>query len=365
MRHDLLQWFDYVVTHGHFAALSDNFYNYTPPYIYMMAAVSYLDGMFERITLIKSIPVVFDGIAAFLVFRIVFVARADRRLAAVSALLFLNLPTLILDGAVWGQFDIVYTTFMMAFVYYLIRHRPFLAMLMFAVAFTVKLQAVLLAPLVVYLLLAGEIPWLAVWLVPLTYTLLILPAALAGRGWIDLFTLYNNQVDLMHDLSAHAPNFYLFVQGFLSPRQTTIATFLGVALAGLVSVAVLATHFRLCKPLSPICIVLLATLWLGLEPSLLPRMHERYFLPADMFAFLFACLVPRAWWVAVLFQVGSGLAYSQYLASSLGHQPFDTYYAAHFGAVAMIAAMIGVAWFYWPYLRKLAPLSATASGGRR
>jgi len=269
MRRDLLQWFDYIVTHGHFGALSDNFYNYTPPYIYMMAAVSYLDGLLPRITLIKSIPILFDGIAAFLVFKIVFAVRADRRLAVVLALLFLNLPTLIMDGAVWGQFDIVYTAFLIAFVYYMIRRQPFMAMLMFAVAFTVKLQAILFAPFVVYLLLAGEIPWLAIVLVPLTYTLLMVPAALAGRGWIDLFTLYISQVDFMHDLSAHAPNFYLFFQGFLSPEQTTAATYVGVALAGLVSLAVLATHFRLRTPLPPACLVLIGTLWLGLEPSLL------------------------------------------------------------------------------------------------
>ena len=93
---------------------------------------------------------------------------------------------------------------------------------------------------------------------------------------------------------------------------------------------------------------------LALKLSLLPRMHDRYFFPADMFAFLFACLVPRAWWIAVLFQAGSALAYAQYLASSVPDFPVDTYYAAHVGAVAMIAAIAGVVWFYRPYVRKAA-----------
>src|SRR4051794_9307210 len=80
MRDFLLQWFDYIVTHGRFAALSDNFYNYTPPYIYMMTAVSYLDGIISRVTLIKSISILFDGISAFLIYRIALLVRPDRRL---------------------------------------------------------------------------------------------------------------------------------------------------------------------------------------------------------------------------------------------------------------------------------------------
>ena len=114
----------------------------------------------------------------------------------------------------------------------------------------------------------------------------------------------------------------------------------------------LASHFRVRRPLPPLFVILSVILWLGLEPSLLPRMHDRYFFPADMFAFLFACLVPRAWWIALLFQAGSALAYAQYLASSVPDFPVDTYYAAHVGAVAMIAAMIGVVWFYRPYVRR-------------
>lgn len=99
MQDFLLPWFDYIVTHSRFAALSDNFYNYTPPYIYMLASVSYLDGAIDRVTQIKSISLLFDGISAFLVYRIILLVLQDVRLAFLCYLLFLNLPTLILNGA--------------------------------------------------------------------------------------------------------------------------------------------------------------------------------------------------------------------------------------------------------------------------
>ncbi len=351
MQDFLLQWFDYIVTHGRFAALSDNFYNYTPPYIYMMTAVSYLDGVFDRVTLIKSISILFDGISAFLIYKIALLVRPDRRLALLSACLFLNLPTMILNGAVWGQCDIIYTTFLLAFAYCLIRGCPLQAILMYAVALSLKVQAIFLAPFFVYLLLTGAIPWRAVILPPIIYGLLMLPAALAGRSWISLIAVYAGQAGFMHSLSAHAPNAYMFFQDGLSEQVRSWFGYGAVLGPGLASVAVLVSRFRLRPPLPPLFVILAVTLWLSLEPSLLPRMHDRYFFPADMFAFLFACLVPRAWRIAVLFQAGSALAYVQYLASSVPDFPVGTFYAAHLGAVAMIAAVLGVAWYYRPYVR--------------
>jgi Gpi18-like mannosyltransferase len=352
MQDFLLQWYGYIVSHGRFAALSDNFYNYTPPYIYLMTAVSYLDGWVSPVTLIKSISILFEAISAFLVYRIVLLVRPDRRLAVLSACLFLNLPTMILNGAVWGQCDIIYTTFLLAFAYYLIRGFPFQAMLVYAIALSLKVQAIFLAPFFIYLLLTGAIPWRAVILPPIIYGLLMLPAALAGRSWISLIGVYAGQAGFMHSLSAHAPNLYMFFQDGLSEQARSYFGYGGLLVAGLASLVLLASHFRVRQPMPPLFIILAMTLWLALEPSLLPRMHDRYFFPADMLAFLFACLVPRAWWIAVLFQAGSALAYAQYLASSVPGFPVGTFYAAHFGAAAMIAAILGLAWYYRPYVRK-------------
>src|SRR6202012_1943021 len=170
------------------------------------------------------------------------------------------------------------------------------------------------------------------------YALLMLPAALAGRSWISLVTVYLGQAGFMHSLSAHAPNIYMFFQDYLSETARSAFAYGGVALGGLASLAVLASHFRLRPPLSPLFVIVSVILWLGLEPSLLPRMHDRYFFPADIFAFLLAFVMPRAWWIAVLFQVGSVLAYAPYLASSVPGWPIDMTYVTHLGAVAMIAA---------------------------
>ena len=351
MHHDLLNWFDYIIRHGRIGALADAFYNYTPPYIYLMSTVSLFDGMVSRVILIKSISLLFDGVSAYIVYKIVLAARADGRVALLCALLFLNLPTLILNGAVWGQFDVVYAAFILGFAYQMMLNRPYLAVTMYAFAFTIKLQAIFLAPFLVYLTLAGEIPFVAAFIVPGVYILLMIPAALAGRSWGDLMTLYAGQVGFMHALSAHAPNIYLFFQDSLSEVQKSLATYAAVISAGLASLAIFVVNFLSRPRITPRFVVLSSVLWLGLEPSLLPRMHERYFLPADLMSFVFACLVPRAWWLAVLFQLGSALAYAQFLGSSF-EKPLDLKYWDLFGAAAMIAAMAGVIAYYLPLARR-------------
>jgi Gpi18-like mannosyltransferase len=341
-----LSWFDYIVTHGRFAALKDNFYNYPPFYIYLLDLISYLDGLIPRIALIKLLSFVFELIAAFIVFKIAIRQTADERRAALAALLFLNLPTLIMNGAYWGQCDIIFTTFLLAFAWALIAGRPVLAMATFSMALSIKVQAIFAAPFVVYLLLKRIAPLWTVVLPPLVYTILALPAALAGRGWVSLFMIYADQAATPHKLSARAPNIYLFVQHFIPEGLFPAATVAGILLAGAVSLWVLWTHFRQHVPPSAIWIVAALTLWLALEPSLLPKIHERYFFGADVFAFLFAVLMPRAWWVAALFQAGSALAYLYFMTIEydLG---IDLHPAAFFGAAAAIPATIGIAYYYW------------------
>lgn len=350
MQDFLLPWFDYIVTHGRWAALSDNFYNYTPPYIYAMTLVSYLDGAVSRVALIKSISILFDLIAAGLVYRLALAASPDRQRAVLFALLFLNLPTLILNGAWWGQCDIIYTAFILAFAYAVIKQKPLLAMAMYGIALSLKVQAIFAAPFVLYLLLSGFMPWAAAVMPPLVYGALILPAALAGRGWISLLTIYAGQAGIANKLSARAPNIYVAIQHFLAPDFYPVATLIGIGVAGMVSLIVLVTHFRRRPPFAPAFVIAALALWLALEPSLLPKMHDRYFFGADIFAFALIMFVPKSWWVAALFQVGSVLAYSYFMMLDRD-SPFDLHPAAMIGALAAIPATIGLGYYYRNALR--------------
>jgi Gpi18-like mannosyltransferase len=56
--------------------------------------------------------------------------------------------------------------------------------------------------------------------------------------------------------------------------------------------------------------VYLALVSVACFPFILPRMHDRYFYPADVFSIVLAFYMPELWFVAVSYQVISVLVYS-------------------------------------------------------
>jgi Gpi18-like mannosyltransferase len=48
-------------------------------------------------------------------------------------------------------------------------------------------------------------------------------------------------------------------------------------------------------------------------PFLLPKMHDRYFYPADVFSIILAFFIPQFWFIPVCYQVISSLVYSIFL----------------------------------------------------
>jgi Gpi18-like mannosyltransferase len=51
----------------------------------------------------------------------------------------------------------------------------------------------------------------------------------------------------------------------------------------------------------------------AITPFLLPKMHDRYFYPADVFSLILAFYTPQFWFVPIAYQMVSGLAYSIFL----------------------------------------------------
>ena len=305
----LVPWYHYIRQHGGFAALGEPFSEYTPPYLYLLAAVTYLPWFATPVTAIKSISIAFDFCAAAIMWKLVRrrYPAGPAPLLAYFAVLFA--PTVVLNGSYWGQCDITYSAWLLACVYGACAERPVVAMLCFAVAFAFKVQSVFLAPFLLVLLLRGRIPWRCLALVPLVYVLLVLPAALLGRPWIDLLTIYSHQSQMYARLSMNAPNLYVFFGR--ESYDTVYPIGLAIAAAAVLGYVVAGTRSR--RRLDPARLLAAATCSVALVPFVLPKMHDRYFFPADLLSIALAFYVPRLWFVALLFQLSSTLAYVFFL----------------------------------------------------
>lgn len=344
--HDfLIGWYDRLAAGG-FAALREPFYNYTPPYMYLLTLAA-AQHWLPAVAAIKLISITFDLLNSFLVYRILRLRYEQRIVPLLGASAFLVLPTVLLNSAYWGQADAVYTFFLLACLYFLMQDRPLPAMLFLGLSFSLKAQAVFLAPLILLLLLRRRIPWIYLGLVPLVYVLMMLPAALVGRPLVELLTVYFSQAGMYGGLSMHAPNLYVFVPGnFYRP-----GVFAGVILT---AVSVLAWIWiyapRKLQPRSRILLYALASV--GMIPFLLPKMHDRYFYSADVLSFLMALTYPRLWFLAVGYQFVSGLAYSIFLIPSLAPMPRGLAQAILYAAALLNTVLTALLlWNQWRIAR--------------
>ena len=270
------QWYDYIKQHGGFAALKTNFANYNEPYLYLLATLTYLPV--PALAGIKAMSVVFDFLLAFFAYRIVNLRYPQRWWPILAGAIVLFLPTVVLNSSMWGQADAMYGAFGIGAVYFLLRRRPWLACLFFGLAFSFKLQIVFLFPLLLLLVLRKWVPWRALLVIPVVYVMLDVPALLLGASPGAVFSLYATQTGTYDQLTLNAPNVYQY----FSATTSTVLRYGGIAVTGILLLALIVPVAVRRIPLTPLRIVLAATVSALLVPYFLPAMHERYFYLADV-----------------------------------------------------------------------------------
>jgi len=182
-------------------------------------------------------------------------------------------------------------------------------MVALGLAISVKAQAAFLVPLLLIWGLKRNIAWYKFGLVPLTYFVVMLPAILAGRTVLDVFTIYLNQASELQILSFNAPNLYIF----FSQSMYSVVMPIGMVLTVLAIGVWIFINWQKKYPLTLELILFLSLVSTTISPFLLPKMHDRYFYPADVFSLILAFFIPRYWFVPIAYQIVSGLAYSIFL----------------------------------------------------
>ena len=326
----LSPWYDHLRQHG-FAGFKVRFSDYTPPYLYLLWLVSLL--AVPKLYAIKAISLVFDFGLAFVVLSLIRL-KYDRRsiwFAAFATVLFA--PTIFFNSALWGQCDVIYTTFLLASLYSLLRDRASLAVLFLSIAFAFKLQAIFLFPLFLVLWAKGELSLKYFLLIPAVYVVLCAPALATGRPLPDLLTIYLHQANTYPRLTSSAPNLYqwlpdntqLFGRAGLIFASTTVALLCYVCVK---------SDVRWEKNLT----VGLALASALVVPFVLPYMHERYFYPADCIAIVYGFYFPRRFYVPLAVITISLFSYFPFLFSDMTVIPLP--YLALLLAIVLIVVLV-------------------------
>jgi Gpi18-like mannosyltransferase len=283
--------------------------NYTPPYLYLLYLTSLAVPKLAPIMAIKIPSVAFDCVCAFFVYRIVALKYPGGREPLFASLAVLLAPSVMCNSGVWGQADSIYTAMLLACLYFLMSGRAAFAMAAFGLAFSIKFQSMFLAPALVALWSRRVIPLWSFFLVPAVYVLAMIPAWLVGRPAIELATVYLTQSGTYHSLTKSAPNLYAWVP----EHYYALAVSAGVALMVAVACFYLWSVWRSRVVMSRELILQLCLLSLIMAPFFLPKMHERFFYPADVVAIAYGFYFPKRYYVPVAIGFASFFSYLFFL----------------------------------------------------
>ena len=346
----LSPWYAFIVENGGFAALQYEFSDYNMPYLYLLAAVAALLPDLHALVAIKAISMSFNLALAYFVYKCVEHKHGSKSVVPVLAgIATLFAPTVVLNSAAWAQADAIYTTFLVACLYFLLAGRQAAAMIAFGLAVSFKLQAVFLAPLFLWLIVKGRLRWRHLAWVPLVYLATVVPAGFVGRPWDNLLSIYVRQADVSPSLSMNFPNLYVWI-----PDQYYDWWPLGVVFAACVVLLVAVAVYRSAARITAELTVFLAAYSVLVVPYLLPKMHDRYYFPADVIAIVLAFYLPRYWYVPVVVGVVSLMLYIAYLTLPLGYSgPIAHYIPLELMAFAPAVLIVALSWQLYMKLKPI------------
>ncbi|MGO8679254.1 MAG: glycosyltransferase 87 family protein [Limisphaerales bacterium] len=315
----LSNWYHFLVEHGRWHGLGQEFSSYPPLYLSLLSLSTLLP--LPALYAVKFITIACEYGAAWFVWKLVRWRFPGGNAAWLAVTVFLFLPTVVMNGAVWGQCDAMYTGCFLASLFYFLERRPVAALVAFGLACSLKPQAIFWCPLLAGLLISGRWSWRRIWVPVAVYLGCGVPQMLAGRSILRTaghWATVGNYPGVVFG----APNWYQWLSG----ENPDVFWWPGVVLA-LCATAWLALWMREgCRTpgrataAGPVAarldgqrLVSLAMLSVLFPPFLLPGMHERYFFAADVLSVVYAFYVPGGWRAALLVQFASAFAYLPYL----------------------------------------------------
>ncbi len=361
----LRNWAAFFRTYGGFSTLASNVGNYNVPYLYYIAFMSYIDV--PDLYMYKLLSILFDVALAWGCLRLVRSLIGDRRGSAAPLTAFaaaLLLPVVVLNGAYWGQCDVIYGALCIHAAALVLEGKNKTSVALMAVAFSFKLQAIFVLPLWGVLWLAKKVKFWELWVFPVTYLATILPAVLMGKPLMDILGIYFGQMTEVPNLVLNAPTIYQFIPSGLHAElaEGHLASGLGIAAAAVLVLNLLGLGYWLKDRLDRNMIMTMAVVLCIGVPFFLPHMHERYFFLADVFTLCWACANLRRLPVAVLAGCASLAGYIVYLRQKYN---FILHLGgARFGmaveAAAMLAALALSVWVLAEQLREVKKLGGPA-----
>ena len=327
-----------------FSYLATDRYDYTPTFVYILWAISRLP--INPMTAYKGLHCVLDFVAAGILGKMIWKVTGSKRKGILSYGLFLIVPTIWANSALWAQCDIIFMTFLLLCFYYLFEDRPCKAMFFYGMAFVFKLQSLFIFPFLVILWVNKKVDLKHFLWIPALYFLSIVPAWIAGRPLMDLINIYMAQgAQDVWSLSIKWPNIYQIIGNqFFLLEYASAGTWLILGILMVILYAMAQKRYWITNEF----IVQMALFFAILTPWFLPHMHERYGCVADILAIIYAMMNMKKFYfplVQILVSFNSYMAYLSHLGSDEPTIYYGVWAFAELGLIVLVGLDI------WHYMR--------------
>lgn len=289
--------------------------DYTTPYLTILSFIS-ICPFLNTLLLMKLVSIFFDFVAAFAVMAIVYDRTKNMTYGILSYGVLLMVPTVLTNGAMWAQCDIIFTSFVLWSLYFMLKDKPAWSMAFYGIAFAFKLQTLFLAPLYVILWMKGKVKLKHFLFLPLMYVIGMIPSLLAGKSFWELISVYffqaNGQMDI-YALSHKFPNIYQLIgtDSFLFEyADAGIWVTLGALMILMYCFARKQYEMNACLLLRMGMLLTMTVVFF------LPHMHERYAILVDVMAIVYVFFDFRKLYIPVLTILCSFAGYTVYLAQN-------------------------------------------------
>jgi Gpi18-like mannosyltransferase len=289
-------------------AISAKIGDYNMPYLYILALISRIN--ISSLYLIKIVSIAFDAVLAYYVMKVVSLKFNSINVQIAAFVAILGIPTVILNGAFWAQCDVIYTTLAIAALYYGCTGKGVKSLVFFGLAFSVKLQTIFMAPLLIVFIFTKRVKVTHLWIPVLTFYATLVPALIAGKPFVRTFSIYFEQMNSYPEMSLNIPNIYVLLGNVKFEYFNFAAIFLAVAAVASLLYFLYLNREKITLPADYVHIAFAFAL---LVPMFLPRMHERYFFMADVLSVVFVFFNKKRWYFAPIIILGSFMTYNRFL----------------------------------------------------
>jgi Gpi18-like mannosyltransferase len=284
---DFMAWFQTAADYGPRTFYTRTWSDYPPFNIYffwvfgLLAKSLSLFGT-SLFTYVMKLPSnLFDMATAFLIFAFVR-KRLDFKMALLATALYAFNPAVIFNVAVWGQFDAIYTFFLVLSLMLALASKPELSAVTFTLGILLKPQGIALAPLIAFLILEKyRLQWrrllTSLIAVAATVFVVILPFEWSNPVTF-LANIYFGAYGGYAYTSVNA--FNLWAMGGLWILETPVLFAIGWILFGALAAFVLYVLYKRFSASGEL-LALFSAFILFFGFFMLPtRIHERYLFPA-------------------------------------------------------------------------------------